>query len=191
MPTRARAVNTPFLYQCAKCGQTVDLRDFNVENRYYPIMAQNQVCYECAYWMHLKDHPIPNSQIIDHVYYSCTPVSSRGELGRLSLYDPKRHYILTNDNEIQCVLLSCYYGIIPERFHNLLPDTAKYIARPTFTKIKKKAGYKCRRIGCYDRYHCFWYNPEEVEPNGPWNEIPKWHQPGWEECPLFINKQST
>lgn len=82
-----------------------------------------------------------------------------------------------------------FLGIIPNELFGKLESSGVRVSRAVYEKAiknKRKAG-ECKSVGCWDRYHCIWYDPKK-EINGPFNIIPNDAYPGIEECPAFINK---
>lgn len=81
-----------------------------------------------------------------------------------------------------------YIAKIPERFRKQLPDKFRFISEKTYLQIIKRGNRECTAKGCWDRYRCFWYNKEKMEPdNKPYNIIPHYHNIGDEECESFID----
>lgn len=181
---RLRAIDTPFLYSCASCGKQVDLNLYKPGNRLLGLMYHNKECYDCTYWRHLSENRPKNSLVlsgelvlVDHT--ETNPFAS--------ILQRKKYYLLKSGQVGKANSLISY-GKIPERFNEILSDEGQFIARKLYYRLRDNVGHNCQMKGCYDRYHCYYYHPELTEPDGPWNKIPANYQPGWEGCPLFINK---
>ena len=103
-------------------------------------------------------------------------------------FSSEKKYYLLKSGQVGMANSLISYGKIPERFKALLPNEGQFITRKLYYRLRDNVGHNCQMKGCYDRYHCYYYHPELTEPDGPWNKIPANCQPGWEGCPLFINK---
>lgn len=161
-------------YICTSCGQIV--------SEYVQRMTahmrgeiSSQTCWECSFWLYTARFPKEHFQVINNQYFSFPPEIKIG--GRV------RH-ILTTEGLIISSTEYFNYGFIPERFAHLFPTTANFINGTFLRKLKANHGFNCKRLGCWDRLHCLWFN----EANKNWNVIPKDHVIGNEECPMFINK---
>ena len=71
-----------------------------------------------------------------------------------------------------------------------LKDTGEFISHKHFKLIDDEGPFSCRAKGCYDRYHCIWYDKDKMEPDGPWNIVPPDHRIGDEDCQSFIDKET-
>lgn len=69
-----------------------------------------------------------------------------------------------------------------------MPDNAEFIDRETYMGTKRVV--PCNFKGCFDRYHCKFYDMAN-EVDGPWNEIPANWKVGDEKCESFIPKQES
>lgn len=173
MPKRDTGRNHLDDYTCCLCGQIV-----SAYTAYDSKLRQKKhinTCFECSYWLYTADHPKDNFQVINNQYFTFPPTIKKG--GRI------RH-ILTIQGEIISSTEYYNYGTIPERFRNRFPSTANFINGALLRHLKANAGFKCRRLGCWDRQYCLWFNEEQKN----WNRIPDNHIIGDENCPMFINK---
>lgn len=183
MPT-AMALDTPYSYSCKICGRLVEPDIFLLRTQLLGPMLRFHECYNCAFWRQLAANAPQNSVVIN------------GELvtTEFSLTQPflpllrKRIYLLYRDGQTAEINSIFTYGKIPDAFLSCFKTEAAIVPRDIYIRAKNNQGHKCLMKGCYDRYHCFFYNADEVETAGPWNNIPKNYQVGWEQCPIFINK---
>ena len=174
---------------CSICGQPINIHDYDLHLRLPQKMLGERLCYRCAFWKDKAEHPDPNREIINGQHYIFKPMVKekhyfQGMGGRFV-------YILKTDGTVKMSNDVWFQGEIPKHFLPLFPDTAKIISRQMYFKIKKcQKWFKCNRIGCYDRYHCYWYHQEIMEPDGKaWNKVPKNWVVGGELCPSFLNKE--
>lgn len=159
---------------CLCCGITYDINDYQRNSKLLHIVKNKQVCISCAYWYGLAEHQPENMFIINHECF----MFEKG----------KKHpgiYVLRG-LEVFRSLNVRNIGRVPDYFHDILPDNARYIDMETYRIIKRAHGQECQSKGCWDRYHCFWY--PLPEPYEPWNVVPPKHRVGGEYCPIFINK---
>lgn len=178
----------PYIYKCTHCGKETEPRSLETANAPREIrqtMCREKTCFECAYWVHVLGNLGCGHYIIKGRLYLCAPFKEGVPENPL---DEKRRrtYILPDNGAPRCVEIAQDYGEIPSHFG--VADTARIISLWLYFKIRKRHRYRCNKRGCYDRYHCYWYHTEDWEKDGPWNKIPSWHKPGWEQCPLFIDK---
>lgn len=174
-------------FNCKHCGKQIDLDTFftPVQSLTAP-MRKNQLCFECAFWMDILKDPPQHSAVVDGSMYIFEPVEHQKAVREMSkgvslILD------LTNNTAL-AIKITKTIGVIPQQFRQECPDQYRFITYPAFRAVNRYAGVSCEAKGCWDRYHCFWYNKEKSEPDGPWNKIPTRHQPGDEMCESFINK---
>lgn len=174
MKNHAEGCGVPHVYVCAKCGSIVHPHEFHRDPQIYDRMLNDSVCFECAYWMNIIDHRMNYDYIIEHQYYAVLPIIK-----------PKKKiaHILTHEGHIIHSSELFRYGEIPERFWDDLPNNANFITHQKAKSISVNSEFHCDRIGCWDRKYCFWFHGQM-----DWNEIPKNHEVGSENCPMFINK---
>ena len=175
-----------FLYTCVICGRRVDLAAYDPADELYTPMRDRHICCHCAYWDKIAETR-PSGSIV---------VSGELVVPSYVLYDPfvptlKRKVFIINRQTGEAIKANALvnYGQIPERLRSRMPDEGAYTDYNIYRKVAANAGYICRKPGCLDRYHCFFYHPDISEPDGPWNVVPPGHKPGWEGCPIFINQQ--
>lgn len=169
-------------YKCRICGKTVIPSLYRVDR--LSLMVPAQLCYECVMWKNLADSPRKGSKVING---ECLTFTENPH------WDPavtkaRKYFVLNNDRTLEICFNPVSIGKVPLHFRHRFPDTAKLISWQLFRRIAARRHFHCMRKGCYDRYHCLWYDKETMEPKGAWNTVPDKYQPGWEECPLFINK---
>ena len=170
---------------CKCCGNPIDLDQYVAAMQIPQKMDRDSLCYECAFWMLKAEKPPKNREIIDGWHYIINPYIItykffQGSGGR-TVFIVKYDLTVKRSNDVLC------QGKIPDKFLSIFPNTATFVERPIYTKVKNNKGFRCGRIGCFDRYHCIWYDPKLKEPNGPWNKIPANWKIGGEGCELFIN----
>jgi hypothetical protein len=149
------------------------------------MMNNEQLCFSCAFWKNKIDNPTPNRQIINGEHWIFEPWSDKPLL--FAGHGGRAFYIMLNDGSVLRSNNVWYQGEIPQRFRDSLPDTAKFITRTAYYKMKNQPCFQCRAKGCWDRYHCHWYDMS-LEANGPWNEVPASHKIGDECCESFLDK---
>ncbi len=64
-------------------------------------------------------------------------------------------------------------GRIPHQFSKLLPDQFQFISSDTYQRINGFEAEMCLSKGCFDRYHCIWYNSSVAEPGRTMEYHPK------------------
>lgn len=178
--------DTPFLYRCHTCGKHVDLRVYQPKERLLGNMFRNRECYDCAYWRDLSVNRPANSYVIGNSFI----IGGYTESDPFVTILPRTLYIWLHSRVAARLNYITFAGDIPTRFQPIFPSEGVFIDRKLYTRLKNHDGYVCKKKGCYDRYQCIFYIPELIEPDGAWNKLPENYQPGWEECPLFINKNS-
>lgn len=184
--SKAKVKDTSFLYTCTTCGKEVNLNLYRPGMKLLGIMYHDRDCYDCAYWKDLADNRPAGSVVVEgHLM-----VPSYSMVNPFLAILKNTVYILCYSGQAIRANNIVSYGFVPARFKHLLPDDGKFVSRRVYQKVHKinKHRFQCRRRGCFDRYHCIFYNVEAMEPDGPWNKIPDKYTPGWEECPSFINK---
>ena len=67
-----------------------------------------------------------------------------------------------------------------------IADNAVFIGRQQFERLRERT-VPCNLKGCFDRYHCHWYDAG-TENGDPWNEIPQDWVAGDEKCESFVLK---
>lgn len=170
------------LEKCTVCGQKIYIKNYSAKSPLYQAMCQNQICYECAYWQNIINHPFKYMQIVNQTLYEFLPWKEPC-LGQIL---GQKMFILHKSGKPMKSNDVWEKGRIPYRFQKYLPDTAYLIEKKTYTKLTKgRVG--CVARGCYDRYHCYRYNYRIEFETGPYNQVPKDWVVGNEKCPAFIN----
>lgn len=175
--------------KCHLCGSEIGLSEYNQKEKLVQKMKNEHICFKCAFWKDKAEHPAPGREIINGTHYMFNKWNSddhgfRGCGG-------SSHYILRTDGTVVRSNNVWIQGDIPNHFLDLLPDTAKFITREAYNKLKDNVSFKCERKGCFDRYHCYFYHADEMEKNGAWNKVPLNHVVGSEECELFLDKDKV
>lgn len=173
---------------CSFCGRTVTI------NRYVSTSALNKrmrienLCYDCAFWKDYLEHPRPGSVILSGKLYALSPITRY-----LNGTSRRRNGIqfARNMQTGKAIAFTSYHCLatVPRQFRERIPDQYRFISERTYTLLWQRTK-KCCIKGCWDRYHCWWYDKDKAEPKGPWNEIPKTHKIGDENCESFINKET-
>ena len=172
---------------CSNCGKTVTSINFNSEAPLARLMRVESLCFDCAFWKDYITNPQPDTTIISGKLYAFHPIEQKPNRSQM-----KRKGIVFARNMQTGAIVSCtdyrYIANIPDTFKPQLPDHYRFISAETYSLIAERAIPECLAKGCWDRYHCFWYNTTKAEPHKPWNQIPHYHKPGDEQCESFINK---
>lgn len=172
---------------CEKCGFKERLKTPASDNAdIAKIMLSKCYCYECAYWEAVKIGVFGNYEIINGTCYSPLPAIYDEKIAISVLgQDGKKMWIMKRDGKViysnDCWLI----GKIPTRLLKEFPDTAYMVTRRAYNLIRKNKK-KCKKIGCMDRYHCYFYDIN-CELSGPFNKIPKDYVVGSEKCTRFVN----
>ena len=177
-------------FNCKQCGAPVDLRDYRRRQIMLQKMYDRQTCYDCTYWNEKIESPEPNRQIIDGEYILFEPWVKLKEIDILLGREPKSYYAQCNDGTVIRSNNIVRLGMVPEKFRKFLPDTARFITKNAYYRIDAHPYFVCKSKGCWDRYHCFWYDMS-LEKDGPWNVIPEDHVMGGECCESFLDKDNT
>lgn len=176
------------IFHCSHCGQSCDLDLFCHYKGRTKRMRQERLCFDCAYWMDYIDNPIPDTAIVSGALYSFVP--DRREIDRRNIRKTGITFALDmNNREIVTCISPIFKAKVPKSFSELLPDQYRFISAETYFRIKEYCAPHCTSKGCFDRYHCFWYNAQLMESRGPWNKIPKDYIIGGEMCESFIDKE--
>lgn len=173
---------------CTHCGKTVDLEAYRLTgSSLVAKMRSEQLCFDCAYWLQWLLNPETGVIVVNGAIYKMTE----------DMWQPSAIQSRASDMKfiVNPATLDAYAvrglvlrGRIPKHFQTQIPNQYKFISRDTYHRFMGYEAEMCMLKGCFDRYHCVWYNPAIAEPDGPWNTIPKNYQIGSEDCPSFINK---
>lgn len=178
----ARGRSRAGAFTCLHCGAHVDCGDYNPMSPILKIMAAKHFCFSCALWTDRINNPSPHQQIIDGAYYIFKPLDNNSR--------QKTRHIRLNNGLAICSNNIVFYGQVPDLFLSAFPNTARFITAKAYRKIRHHPYFKCKSKGCWDRYHCFWYDMT-LEARGPWNVIPSSHKIGGECCESFLNKNKV
>lgn len=173
---------------CSFCGKREDLEVYRVVNS--PLVSKMRtelLCFECAYWLRWLKNPEPNTLVIDGQLWASVVPFEKPSLHR-SRANEYKFVIDINTQEVFGSAALTLKGNIPERFAAQLPNQYKFITRDEYLRMNGYNAEMCLSKGCFDRYHCIWYNAAIAEPDEPWNNIPKNYKIGSEDCPSFVNK---
>lgn len=170
---------------CSICGGNINIGEFDIRAILTRKMKAEHLCFTCAFWKDKIDHPVPGREIINGCHYVFhewlrQPVPFQGSGGH-------HYYILKTDGSVKRSNNVWFQGEIPERFKRQLPNTARLITKRAYYLIKNMGDFKCCKKGCWDRYHCYFYDHTIEAETGPWNQIPKNHKVGAENCETFLN----
>lgn len=174
---------------CSCCGAPMEIDTFDQRASLTIFMRKRQLCFTCAFWKDKIENPHPDREIINGSHYVFH--KSLSEHRHFQGFGGTTMYILKNDGTVKRSNNVWFQGNIPDRFRQQLPDTAKFIAKAAYYRIRDNFQFSCNKKGCWDRYDCFFYHPEEMEKQGAWNQVPKNHTPGGECCELFLNKDNV
>lgn len=176
------------IISCSHCGKREDLEAFRViESPIVKLMMEEGLCYDCAYWKHTISNLRSGTLVIDgEIWESVVPLS-RPSL-RQSKTKGLRFIINIETKEVFGATGLVLKGKVPDRFSGQVKNTHKFISREDYVRMQGYNAEMCLSKGCFDRYHCVWYNAAVAEPDEPWNKIPKNYVIGSEDCPSFVNK---
>lgn len=175
---------------CSICGSTYSFNLYPSQSSLARIMRTKSLCFDCAFWMDYKDNPQVDTQIISGKLYR---VLFKKDILYKKQSRKRKGIILARDLRTGDLVYSFdyqYIADVPERFKNIFPDQFRFISESTYYLLYTRANKECLAKGCWDRYHCYWYNKDKAEPNNPWNTIPHYHKVGDEGCESFINKDT-
>lgn len=177
----------PQIEICNCCLKEEWFDDYEIHSRISKIMADEHVCYQCAFWKDIIYHPEPCAEIINGAYWVIHPKVMRpfnllkGRGGK-EMYIRKFDGTLYKSNNVWC------RGKIPKRFLSQLPDTANFITLQMFMKLKAD-NHTCYARLCELRHDCFRYNPDAENHQDP-NAIISGNPIEYEGCRSFIHKNN-
>lgn len=149
-------------------------------------MKGKHLCFTCAFWIDKIQHPLPGYEIIDGNLYKFNGWDNTREIPDEMRTDS--YYIVHNDSTTRRSNRVQYLGHVPDRFRDRLPDTGRFVTVRAYYRLKDFPFFQCEKKGCWDRYHCHFFNVEEMEKNGAWNEVPSNYKIGSEGCEVFLDK---
>ncbi len=174
---------------CKYCGARMLLQGYDTQHRLAHIMNRETICYDCAFWLDIREFPPEYMEIVGDKCMKVCPVADKKDKSLILGGKGRMRYFIRNDNTVIQSNDIWLIGIIPERFRKDFKPTAKEITLKAFNKLLKNSK-KCKARGCFDRYHCFRYDLT-LEKNGAFNSIPfKWNA-GDEHCKFFIDLDSV
>jgi len=151
-------------------------------------MRAERLCFDCAYWKDYIDNPTPGTAIVSGALYVFEP--SKKAVDRRCLHTKGITFAIDMcTRDIVYCISPVFKAKVSPAFAHLLSDQYRFISADTYFKIKEYCASDCKSKGCFDRYHCYWYNVEEMERYGAWNKLPKGYVIGGEMCESFINKE--
>ena len=173
---------------CSFCGKREDVEIFRfVQAPLVVKMRGERLCFECAYWKSLLENPESDTITINGSLYKHIEPLQRPNLNTVRSTSMK--LMIDVDTRDICGCRSLIYrGRVPTRFIGQFPNRYKFITLDQYRRIYRYEAEMCLSKGCFDRYHCMWYNAAIAEPGEPWNIIPKNYIIGGENCPSFVNK---
>lgn len=172
---------------CESCGKKIRADCYNKSSNIYKRMFAESVCYDCAYWLEIIENMPETYEIIDGVCYDFQPFCPKEKAKTANLgSNGKRMYILKNDGSVKMSNDVWDKGHVPKQFLDKLKDTAIFIPREVYEPLTIRKA-TCENKGCYDRYHCFFYDFRIEYDKGPFNKIPKDWITGNEYCRAFAN----
>lgn len=175
---------------CSRCGQTVKISRFNSQAPMANLMRKETLCFDCAFWVNYTQHPMPDTHIIDGALYTFQPVADVLQYMKRRNTDKIAFaYELETDTPVYSFVCK-FITNVPNNFKEQYPDQFKFISKRTYVIMTGRVYKECLSKGCWDRYHCLWYNKQKAEPNKPWNDIPTYHQIGGEHCESFIDQET-
>lgn len=172
---------------CKCCGKQEIAQTYrNLDADIAKAMLAEQLCFECAYWKllirNLKDYHIVIDGEVMFVRLLAKPTLRQARRNNGDFI------IDLKTKEVYNAIGLASVGKIPERFIGQVQNTHKFITREEYIRIQGYDAEVCLSKGCFDRYHCVWYNAAIAEPAEPWNKIPKNYKIGSENCPSFVDK---
>lgn len=176
-------------YKCSKCGQKYDphLLDGR-KSKMKPIMMGYEVCYDCAFWINFfqqRKYKKPDYEIVNGIVYVVNNIPK----DKFGMITGKEAYFIHADgtrvryNDVWTI------GRLTLPFRKKYPDTAQFLSKKLYQTLENNHDFHCQARGCFDRYNCMMYHPEELEVNGPFNEIPGDWKIGNEHCSHFANRK--
>lgn len=180
----AKGRDNAIIITCSKCGAEFDLSDYSFDSPVATIMREGKLCHHCAFWKEILEYPEQPYVIVNGMVWIYGEKTFLTDNANNTL----PAFIMRRDGSVEKINYPNCIGELPANIAIEYPDTARFIDFNSYKRIRARAGMSCRAVGCYDRYHCYWYNAEEREAKGAWNTVPDHHKVGSENCPSFVNK---
>lgn len=175
------------MLECSMCGRKYSTFAFDDSSRLFRIMQNRNVCYKCAFWQDIIDNRPEHLEIVRGIAYRFLPYQ----------YERLPNYILGNGGRVMYILGRdgiakksndvWEIGEVPQHFREKLPNTAYLVDKNIYTRSQRRVSLSCNKVGCFDRYHCYFYDYKQEYETGPYNKVPKDWTVGGEKCPTFIN----
>lgn len=150
-------------------------------------MREQNLCYDCAFWhsfFEKRKYKKKDYEIVNGIVYLVNNVDP----GEGICYDMHCSYLLYPDNKVGYYNDTIKIGSLSPSYRRKYRNTAKFITKRLYKRLNTLPDFHCKAKGCYDRYNCMFYHPEEHEANGPFNKIPEAWVVGNEKCPHFANR---
>lgn len=170
---------------CTHCGKEIAKNNQPTKGAISKIMQNTGMCYECAYWTNFMDSPPPYLEIIGGTCYNVCPMAKRVPNAMLGSKNTK--YILRKDGSVERSNDIWNLGDVPLSFRNKLRDTAYWVDKRIYDRLKDFGLRRCKAKGCMDRYHCLQFDYRIEFDEGPYNIVPITWIVGDENCKDFIN----
>ena len=172
---------------CEKCGKKIRADCYNKSSGIYNRMLSESICYDCAYWLEMTDNMPETYEIVNGICYDFQPYCNKIKAKTANLgHNGKIFYILKNDGSVLMSNDVWNKGEVPAQYKDKLKDTAIFIPREIYEPLTRRRAV-CENKGCYDRYHCFFYDFRIEYDTGPFNKIPRDWIIGNEYCKAFAN----
>lgn len=173
---------------CNCCGARMLFQGYNAKGRYVPIMKREGICYDCAFWMDVIEHPPENMEVIGDVCMKIYPLADKKDKSIILGGKGKKRFFMRSDlsvfesNDVWVV------GRIPERFRRHFKTTAVEIPQNVYKRLSNENRI-CQSKACLDRYSCIKYNLEIERKKGPYNKVPPNWKAGGEHCGFYLDKK--
>lgn len=173
---------------CKKCGKK--FFHFGI-TEFDPVckrMMREQICWECAWWERVINHPPENMEIVGNQCYQVFPFVSKEEqsIGMILGSKGKRYYLLKKNGD--CIRSNdvWWIGEIPWRFQSQLKPTGWWTTIRYYNSLKR-SHHHCHARACMERYYCYRYEYQiefdgNIKPMPPYDWII-----GGEHCPAFLS----
>lgn len=172
---------------CKKCGKVIDTYYFSNRLQVLSRIRENELCFDCLFWQDFIRNRPKNTKIIDGCAWQY--IQLKTPFFKFHCNHPEIKCIFNpSTKELLHATQTKLIGRVPKQFEDELPTEYKFVSGDIYFRLQKYMCHHCSSKGCWDRYHCIWYNESITEPNGPWSRIPKNYHVGDEKCERFINK---
>lgn len=158
-----RNMKRRFLYgalkKCKNCGSVILFQGYEEKTRLTHIMERHQICYDCAYWKSMIEHPPKNLQVVgDKILKVCPYAESKNKSEILGGKGKNRYFIRSNftvfkSNDVWLI------ATIPDKYKEFFPETACEISRELY-EIFSRNKRRCKAKACKVRSICMRYRFE-------------------------------